>query len=136
MIKPPDIEDDNWEIIVAASAGDAPPLRRLLDRDPSLSRRGYFYAPPIHFAVREGHAEIVRILLDAGADSEWDGDYGDSLIEMAKERGYDAVAATLELARRAGVEMPITEQVHAVITAGRATRDAIRELMERRPKQE
>ncbi len=99
MIKPPDIEDDNWETIVAAATGDATRLRRLLERDPTLSRRGYFDTPPIHFAVREGHAEIVRMLLDAGAASEWDGDYGDSLIEMAKERGYDAVAATLEPAR-------------------------------------
>ncbi len=50
--------------------------------------------------------------------------------------GVGTAAATLELARRAGIEMPITEQVHAVLTAGRVTRDAIRELMERRLKQE
>jgi glycerol-3-phosphate dehydrogenase (NAD(P)+) len=50
--------------------------------------------------------------------------------------GVGSTAAALELARRAGVEMPITEQVHAVLTAGRATRDAIRELMDRRLKQE
>lgn len=50
--------------------------------------------------------------------------------------GVGTTAATLDLARRVGVEMPITEQVHAVLTAGRATRVAIRELMERRLKQE
>ena len=50
--------------------------------------------------------------------------------------GVGSAAATLELARRAAVEMPITEQVHTVLTAGRVTRDAIRELMERRLKQE
>lgn len=50
--------------------------------------------------------------------------------------GVVSAAATLELARRAKVEMPITEQVHSVLTAGRVTRDAIRELMERRLKQE
>jgi glycerol-3-phosphate dehydrogenase (NAD(P)+) len=50
--------------------------------------------------------------------------------------GVGSAAATLELARRAGVEMPITEQVHAVLKAGRETRDSIRELMERRQKQE
>jgi glycerol-3-phosphate dehydrogenase (NAD(P)+) len=50
--------------------------------------------------------------------------------------GVGSAAATLELARRTGVEMPITEQVHAVLTAGRVTRDAIRDLMERRLKQE
>jgi glycerol-3-phosphate dehydrogenase (NAD(P)+) len=50
--------------------------------------------------------------------------------------GVGSAAATLELARRAQVEMPITEQVHAVLSAGRVTKDAIRELMERRLKQE
>ncbi len=50
--------------------------------------------------------------------------------------GVGTAAATLELARRAGVEMPITEQVHSVLTEGRVTRDAIRDLMERRLKQE
>ena len=50
--------------------------------------------------------------------------------------GVGSAAATLELAHRAGIEMPITEQVHAVLTAGRVTRDAIRDLMERRLKQE
>jgi glycerol-3-phosphate dehydrogenase (NAD(P)+) len=50
--------------------------------------------------------------------------------------GVGSAAATLELARRTGVEMPITEQVRNVLTAGRVTKDAIRELMERRLKQE
>lgn len=50
--------------------------------------------------------------------------------------GVGSAAATLELARRKEIEMPITEQVHAVLTAGRVTRDAIRDLMERRLKQE
>jgi len=50
--------------------------------------------------------------------------------------GVGSAAAALELARRTEVEMPITEQVHTVLTAGCVTRDAIRELMERRLKQE
>jgi glycerol-3-phosphate dehydrogenase (NAD(P)+) len=50
--------------------------------------------------------------------------------------GVGSAAAALELAQRSRVEMPITEQVHAVLTVGRATRDAVRELMERRLKQE
>jgi glycerol-3-phosphate dehydrogenase (NAD(P)+) len=50
--------------------------------------------------------------------------------------GVGSAAATLELAQRAAVEMPITQQVHSVLTAGCVTRDAIRDLMERRLKQE
>jgi len=50
--------------------------------------------------------------------------------------GVATTVATRQLARRAGVEMPITEQMHAVLYEGRAPRDAIRELMERRLKSE
>src|SRR5574337_621284 len=50
--------------------------------------------------------------------------------------GVGTTAATVELARRTGVEMPITEQMHAVLDQGRSPRDAIRELMERRLKHE
>jgi hypothetical protein len=122
MIKPPDIEDDNWGMIVAAATGDAPTIRRLLDADPTLSHRGYFYTPPIHFAVREGHAEIVQMLLDAGADPEWNGYYGDSLIGMARERGHNAVAATLERARdRQGRTPPAeTREDHVIHLAAEA----------------
>jgi glycerol-3-phosphate dehydrogenase (NAD(P)+) len=50
--------------------------------------------------------------------------------------GVGTTSATLALARRHGVEMPIAEQMHGVLAEGRAPRDAIRELMERRLKQE
>ncbi len=50
--------------------------------------------------------------------------------------GVGTTAATLALARRHGVEMPITEQMDAVLRHGRAPRHAMRELMERRLKQE
>ena len=50
--------------------------------------------------------------------------------------GIGTTAAAVELARRASVEIPITQQMHAVIYEGRAPRDAIRELMQRRLKEE
>ncbi|HVC00182.1 MAG TPA: NAD(P)H-dependent glycerol-3-phosphate dehydrogenase [Candidatus Dormibacteraeota bacterium] len=50
--------------------------------------------------------------------------------------GVGTTGAALELARRAGVEMPITEQMYAVLNGGRAPREAIRELMQRRLKEE
>ena len=50
--------------------------------------------------------------------------------------GVGTTAAVLALARKHGVEMPIAEQMDAVLHHGRAPRDAIRELMERRLKQE
>lgn len=50
--------------------------------------------------------------------------------------GVGTAAATLELARRAGVELPITQQMHAVLASKISARDAVRELMDRRLRQE
>jgi glycerol-3-phosphate dehydrogenase (NAD(P)+) len=50
--------------------------------------------------------------------------------------GVKTTSAAVELARRKGVEMPITEQMHEVLFKDRPPRDAIRELMERELKPE
>ena len=105
MIKPPEMESglgrDVWDTITAAAAGDTVTLQRLMERDRNLSRAEHFYAPPIHFAVREGHLEAVRILLDAGAaDAEWNGFDFDSLIEIARDRGHEDIALLLDGVRR------------------------------------
>jgi glycerol-3-phosphate dehydrogenase (NAD(P)+) len=50
--------------------------------------------------------------------------------------GIQTTRAAIDLARREGVEMPITEQMHAIIDSGKPPLDAIRELMERSLKPE
>src|SRR5438876_5725139 len=136
MIKPSDIDDVVWEVITAASLGDAASMRRLLAGNPSRSRDGYFYTPAIHFAAREGHIEVVQILLDAGADPEWNGHYGLSLIEMARERGHEAVAVLLERTRdsrgrTAQAENREDHEIHRAADAGDVRR--VRELLDADP---
>src|SRR4029453_19068711 len=63
-----EVGGDTAETTVGGPAGDVATLRRLLERDPRLARAGYWYAPAVHFAAREGHLEAVRLLLDSGAD--------------------------------------------------------------------
>jgi glycerol-3-phosphate dehydrogenase (NAD(P)+) len=50
--------------------------------------------------------------------------------------GIPTTAAALKLARHHHVEMPITEQMHAMLFAKRSPKDALRELMERTLKPE
>ncbi|HEX6880882.1 MAG TPA: NAD(P)H-dependent glycerol-3-phosphate dehydrogenase [Terriglobales bacterium] len=67
-------------------------------------------------------------------------------VELGKGRGLDDIIAGMHgmvaegvlttnaavgLARKRGVEMPITEQMHAILQEGKAPKDAIRELMTR-----
>ena len=53
-----------------------------------------------------------------------------SQMRMVAE-GVGTTSATMALARRHNVDMPITEQMYAVLNEGRAPSAAIRELMER-----
>ena len=50
--------------------------------------------------------------------------------------GIFTTTAAVGLARARGVEMPITEQMHAILHEGKAPRDAISELMARSGKSE
>jgi ankyrin repeat protein len=130
------MDDTTWEVITAANSGDAAAMRRLLADDPARSRNGYFYTPPIHFAVREGHTEIVQMLLDAGADSEWNGHYGASLIDLAKERDHDDVVKVLEKARAFAGRTPPAESredhpIHIAAQSGDVQR--VRKLLDADP---
>ncbi len=113
---------DIWQAMQAAAAGDAPALRKLLNRDPNLYRAEYWYTQPLHVAVREGHAEAVRVLLHAGANpTAVIG--GDTLISVARDRGYEVVARLLEdVAKEQGVPSLVDHPVHLGIDAGDAAR--------------
>jgi ankyrin repeat protein len=101
MIKPEDIEsEDVWATLVAAASGNTGTLGSLLQTNPKLASAAYWYTPAIHFAVREGHLEAARLLLDAGADPEWNGLYDGSLVEMARDRGHDSIASFVEESRQ------------------------------------
>lgn len=148
MIKPDELDTDLphgpwscrgcdvWDAICAAERGDAEALRRLLARDPNLFRAEYWYTQPIHFAVREGHPEAVRVLLDAGADPSAVSLAGDDLITLARDRGQRAVVALLEEAQaRRGRTTPATAPVdppmHAAAAAGDLPR--LRALLDAEP---
>ena len=93
---------DIWQILNAARDGDTARLRRMLDADPTLVEAEFWYTPPLHFAVREGHVDAVRLLIDAGADIFHRSLSQEPLLEVALDRGHDEVADVLrgELQRR------------------------------------
>ncbi len=92
-----------WALFCASGAGDLARVSALLDRDPKLVNAQYWYQFPIHMAVREGHAEVVQLLLQAGADpgqSRYTYNSWDKLLAIAEERGYEEVQALLVAAMR------------------------------------
>lgn len=87
-----------WSVLAAASRVDLNEVKVLTASCPELLYAQYNYTPPIHFAVREGHLDLVSYLLAQGA---YDPDYKiypflDSLETMAQDRGYWAILKLLE----------------------------------------
>ena len=73
---------DAW---AAAALGDVARLRQLLDANPSIAAaRGPNDATPLHFAASE---EVVRLLVDAGADLSARDKYGSTPLRSAAHGG-------------------------------------------------
>ena len=56
-----------WEILSASYNGNLERIKELVSECSELIYAQYNYTPPIHFAVREGHAQLVNYLLKNGA---------------------------------------------------------------------
>ncbi len=56
--------DDAWALFCASADGDLERARRLLDADPNLVHAQIWYAKPIDVAMREGHLEIMQLMLE------------------------------------------------------------------------
>ena len=87
-----------WEMLLASHSGDLERLKTLANHCPDLVYAQYNYTPPIHFAVREGHIDSVKYLLQAGAH---DPDYKiypflEKLQVLANDRGNFEIESLLD----------------------------------------
>src|SRR5262245_56480381 len=87
-----------WGMLSASFAGDLKRAQELMAERPELATCQYNYTPPLHFAVREGHFELVRALVDRGAYDPGYKSYpfGETLPTIARDRGFEEIAALLE----------------------------------------
>jgi ankyrin repeat protein len=112
--------DTVFAMFVSAREGDVATVKRLIDRVSALATVEYNYTPPIHFAVREGHRNIVQLLLAHGADPAYRSyPFQESLLTFAEDRGHEDVAELLRrrLSRRFAIA-PGTETLIAAAARG------------------
>lgn len=86
------------EVLEVAADGDAQELRRLLAEDPDVANaRGWAIAStPLIVAAHRGHEEVVRLLLDAGADVHGEElPSGTTALHWAAEGGHARIAGWL-----------------------------------------
>ncbi len=98
----------------AVSAGDLAEALRMLRTRPELANMAMSYADerrPIHFAVMNRWPEMVRLLLQQGADARAGvHPHRDATTAwmLAKDRGYDDIVALIEIEERR--EMPLADE--------------------------
>src|SRR5678816_353460 len=88
---------DAWKMFCAAAKGDLETIKGLLVQDPSLIRSEFDYRNAMSFAVRENQAAVVEYLLSKNANPVNSGT-DDTLLQIAKDRGYTVIAQMLEKA--------------------------------------
>lgn len=113
----PGVGADVWKMFCACITGDLKIIKRLLKKDPSLARAQYAYRTPLYFAVRENQVEVVRYLLQRGADPLGLA-VNDSLLDIARDRGYEEMEKLLEAT---------LASAHGASSSGEAVAEAIRE---------
>ena len=108
--------DEVYAMFAAARAGDIKEVRRLIARVPGLARVEYNYTPPIHFAVREGHLAIVKLLIERGADLGYRSyPFQDALLTIAEDHEHASVAALLR--RHLEQRFRVSQGTRAIIEA-------------------
>jgi ankyrin repeat protein len=110
-----DANTDGARMIAACTSGDEATVRELLRQTPSLARH-VPVAPlaPLHYAVREGHASVVQLLLEHGADAH--AVVGGTLwglplrtVDVAAARGFSEVVAIIDKAIEARQRLALSE---------------------------
>lgn len=91
----PGMGDDVWAMLCASADGDFAAVQQLVEKDPSLVSCAHEYHTPLAMAVRENQLAVAEFLLASGADPINSGT-SDTLIQSARDRGYEAMRQLLE----------------------------------------
>ncbi len=110
-----DANTDGARMVAACTSGDEATVRELLRETPQLARQ-VLVGPLalLHYAVREGHASIVQLLLQHGADAHVV--VGGTLwriplrtVDVAAARGFSEVVALIDKAIEARQHLTLSE---------------------------
>ncbi len=114
--------EDIWAVLNASRNGEIEKLGTLLASHPDLANANYWYTTPLHLAVREGHLDAVRMLVDAAADITHRSLYqSETLLTIAADRGHKPVVDYLrqQLDLHHG-SMGTKEPIHIAVESGDA----------------
>jgi ankyrin repeat protein len=123
-----------WAILKASRNGDIDSLASLLEGQSGLANANYWYTTPLQLAVREGHLDAVRLLVEASADITHRSLYqSETLLTIAADRGHQPVVDYLrrQLELHHG-SRGVKEAIHIAVEDGDA--EAVARLLASDPK--
>lgn len=92
------------ELLTAARKGDVTGVRALLEKGAGLEAKSRYGQTPLFFAARNGHEEIVKLLLAKGANPNInDTFYKMSMLAAVADKGYVSIVKALIDAGAPGV---------------------------------
>lgn len=103
---------NTWEFFTAVYEGNKGRVRHMLRDEPWLARAEYAYLQALHYAVKGGRTDMVRLLLEAGANPLAEGWSGrplgdDTPLARARDREQPEIIRLLEEATsKPLVELP------------------------------
>ena len=83
-------------VVTAAAHGHVDDLRLLIAAKANVNRRWKNAYPPLYFPCRDGHAEVVGMLVDARADCNNIDNKGTTAIDVARRQGRLQVVEVLQ----------------------------------------
>jgi len=84
------------QLLAATRKGDVVGVNRLLDDGANVNARTRYDSTPLFFACDRGHLEIVRLLIERGADlNVKDNFYNATALGWAMNKKHDAIVALL-----------------------------------------
>jgi ankyrin repeat protein len=88
--------NEQGDILEAARSGNFARVKTILALRPSdVAMRGRYNLTPLHLAAENGHFNVVKLLLDYGAEIDAKGNIGQTPLLSAAEGGYAEVADIL-----------------------------------------
>lgn len=102
------------ELLQAVRTGDAAAVKALLDQGVPVDTKFRYDRTPLSFAADRGHVEIVRLLLDRGADADaQDSFYHNTSLGWAAYKGHVEVVKLLLARSGRGVGSALLSGVYA-----------------------
>jgi len=92
---------NTWEFLTAVYEGRDARVREMLHEYPTLARAEYAYLQPLHYAVKAGSIDMVKLLIEAGANPVAEGWSGkplgdDTPLARARDRELNDIIRVLE----------------------------------------